>query len=121
MRTRSALPSGSSPTRIGSRPCNSGSRSEGLATWNAPEATNNMWSVRTWPCLVATTVPSMSGSRSRWTPSRLTSAPNLSERAQILSISSRNTMPFCSTALIAWRVTLSSSSSLSLSSSIRMS
>ena len=77
--------------------------------------------VSTVPCLVATVVPSISGSRSRCTPSRLTSAPKRSERAQILSISSRNTMPFCSTLSIASRTTASSSSSLSASSSTRIS
>ena len=41
-----------SSTRIGSRPCSSGSRSDGLETWNAPEAMNRMWSVFTAPCLV---------------------------------------------------------------------
>ena len=43
--------------------------------WNAPEAMNRMWSVFTGPCLVLTVVPSISGSRSRCTPSRDTSAP----------------------------------------------
>ena len=60
-----------------------------------------MWSVFTGPYFVPTVVPSMSGRRSRCTPSRLTSAPMRSERAQILSISSRNTMPLFSTVLIA--------------------
>ena len=36
---------------------------------------NRIWSLRTVPCLVATVVPSISGNRSRCTPSRLTSAP----------------------------------------------
>src|SRR5947208_820483 len=36
---------------------------------------NRMWSVLIAPCLVATVVPSISGSRSRCTPSRETSAP----------------------------------------------
>ncbi len=75
MRRKSSRVSGFSSTRIGSRPCSSGSRSEGLARWKAPEAMNRMWSVFTGPCLVATVVPSISGSRSRCTPSRLTSAP----------------------------------------------
>ena len=65
--------SGLSSTRIGSRPCSSGSRSDGLEIWNAPEAMNRMWSVFTAPCLVETVVPSISGSRSRCTPSRETS------------------------------------------------
>ena len=46
-----------------------------MATWKAPEAMNRMWSVFTGPYLVETVVPSISGSRSRCTPSRLTSAP----------------------------------------------
>ena len=37
--------SGSSSTRIGKRPCSSGIRSLGLATWNAPAAMNSTWSV----------------------------------------------------------------------------
>ena len=86
--------------------------------WKAPEAMNRMWSVCTGPCLVETVVPSISGSRSRCTPSRLTSAPRVSARAQTLSISSMKTMPFCSTAVIASRVTASWSSSLSASSVI---
>ena len=75
MRRKSSRVSGFSSTRIGRRPCSSGNRSEGLARWNAPEAMNSTWSVLTAPCLVATVVPSISGSRSRCTPSRLTSAP----------------------------------------------
>ena len=63
--------------------------------WNAPEAMNKMWSVFIGPYLVATVVPSISGSRSRWTPSRLTEPPRTSLTA-ILSISSRKTMPFAS-------------------------
>ncbi len=63
MRRRSSRLSAFSSTRIGSRPCSSGSRSEGLAMWKAPEAMNNMWSVFTGPCLVETVVPSISGSR----------------------------------------------------------
>ena len=55
-----------------------------------------MWSVLTGPYLVETVVPSISGRRSRCTPSRLTSAPWRSERAQILSTSSRKTMPLFS-------------------------
>jgi hypothetical protein len=39
--------SADSSTRIGKRPCSSGIRSLGLARWNAPEAMNRMWSVRT--------------------------------------------------------------------------
>ena len=118
MRLKSSRVSACSSTRIGNRPCNSGSRSDGFARWNAPDAMNRIWSVFTGPRLVATVVPSISGSRSRCTPSRLTSAPERSERAQILSISSRKTMPFCSTAWIASRTIASSSSSLSASSSM---
>ena len=44
-----------------------------MEIWNAPEAMNRMWSVFTAPCLVETVVPSISGSRSRCTPSRDTS------------------------------------------------
>ena len=84
--------------------------------WNAPEAMNRMWSVFTGPCLVETVVPSISGSRSRCTPSRDTSAPTRPSRAQILSISSRKTMPLFSTALIASCTSWSLSSSLSDSS-----
>ena len=51
----------------------------------------------TGPCLVETVVPSINGRRSRCTPSRLTSAPTRSERAVILSISSRKTIPLSST------------------------
>ncbi len=89
--------------------------------WNAPEAMKRMWSVLTGPCLVETVVPSISGSRSRCTPSRLTSPPRASDRAQTLSISSRKTMPFSCTASRAALCTVSSSSSLSASSPIRMS
>ena len=65
-----------SSTRIGSRPCSSGSRSDGFdRCGNAPDAMNRMWSVFTAPCLVETVVPSISGRRSRCTPSRDTSAP----------------------------------------------
>src|SRR5215475_7897136 len=56
---------------------------------------NRIWSVFIGPYLVATVVPSISGSRSRCTPSRLTEPPRTSETA-ILSISSRNTMPLVS-------------------------
>ncbi|MCY1298707.1 hypothetical protein D9M70_482050 [compost metagenome] len=87
-----------SSTRIGRRPCSSGTRSLGLDRWNAPEAMNRMWSVFTMPSLVFTVQPSISGSRSRCTPSRETSAPPALARLAILSISSRKTMPFCSTA-----------------------
>src|SRR6266545_3348659 len=58
---------------------------------------NRTWSVFTIPYLVETVVPSTSGSRSRCTPWRETSGPAVSPRLVILSISSRKTMPFCST------------------------
>ena len=80
-----------------------------------------MWSVLTAPCLVETVVPSISGSRSRCTPSRETSPPLRPSRTQILSISSRNTMPLFSTALIASCTSWSLSSSLSDSSLTRIS
>ena len=69
------------------------------------------------PYLVLTVVPSTSGSRSRCTPARETSAPPTSEREAILSISSRNTMPFCSTLAIAFCFISSSLISLPASSS----
>src|SRR5690242_9206741 len=97
MRSKSSTVSESSSTRMGKRPCSSGIRSEGLDRWKAPLAMNSMWSVFTMPYLVETVVPSTSGSRSRCTPWRETSAPIVSPRLAILSISSRNTMPFCST------------------------
>src|SRR5450759_442329 len=83
---------------------------------------NRMWSVLTAPCLVDTVVPSIRGSRSRCTPSRETSPPPLRpSRTQILSISSRNTMPLFSTALIDSCTSCSLSSSLSDSSLTRSS
>ena len=85
-----------SSTRIGKRPCSSGIRSLGLLRWKAPLAMKRMWSVRTTPYLVVTAVPSTSGSRSRCTPWRETSAPCASLRVATLSISSMKTMPFCS-------------------------
>ena len=122
MRRKSSWVSDARLTRIGRRPCSSGSMSVGLARWNAPEQMNSTWSVFTGPCLVFTVVPSISGSRSRCTPSRLTSPPpRNSLRAVILSISSMNTMPFCSTDSRASRTTFSWSRSLSLSSRISVS
>src|SRR3990172_1852013 len=75
MRTKSSRVRGSSSTRIGNRPCSSGMRSAGLATWKAPAAMNRIWSVRTIPYFVCTAEPSTIGSRSRWTPSPETSGP----------------------------------------------
>ena len=118
MRRRSSRVSAFSSTRIGSLPCNSGSRSEGLATWKAPEAMNRMWSVFTGPYLVETVVPSISGSRSRCTPSRETSAPARSLRLATLSISSRKTMPVSSASATASLAAASWSTSFSLSSAI---
>ena len=55
---------------------------------------NRTWSVFTIPCFVLTVVPSTSGRRSRWTPSRETSGPpRAPSLPAILSISSRKTMP----------------------------
>src|SRR5712672_95708 len=82
---------------------------------------NRMWSVLTAPCLVETVVPSISGNRSRCTPSRETSPPLRPSRTQILSISSRNTMPLFSTALIDSCTSWSLSNSLSDSSLTRSS
>ncbi len=70
------------------------------------------------PYLVLTVVPSTKGSKSRCTPWRETSAPPVSERLVILSISSRNTMPFCSTLCNASSFRSSSFTSLSASSSV---
>src|SRR6218665_841203 len=79
---------------------------------------NRMWSVLIIPYLVDTVVPSTSGSRSRCTPWRDTSAPLVSWRVATLSISSMKTMPFCS-ALASARVLISSSlTNLPASSSV---
>ena len=93
-------------------------RSEGFDRWNAPDAMKRMWSVFTMPYLVATVVPSTIGRRSRCTPWRETSAPCVSERDAILSISSRNTMPFCSAAASAFALTSSSLRRRAASSSV---
>src|ERR1019366_9422718 len=79
---------------------------------------NSMWSVFSEPYLVLTLQPSTSGSRSRCTPSRDTSAPTVSCRRAILSISSMNTMPFCSALVSARALSSSSLMSLAASSSI---
>ncbi len=118
MRTKSSVVSDFSSTRIGKRPCSSGIRSDGLDTWKAPEAMNRMWSVLTMPYLVDTVEPSTSGSRSRCTPSRDTSAPCVPDWRATLSISSMNTMPCCSTASSAWVFSSSSSSIFAASSSV---
>src|SRR3569832_909305 len=70
------------------------------------------------PCLVVTVLPSTSGSKSRCTPSREMSGPPCSPRLAILSISSRNTMPFCSTLRSARVFKSSSLTSLPASSSV---
>ena len=63
--------------------------------------------MRTGPYLVETVVPSISGNRSRCTPSRDTSAPTRSDREATLSISSMNTMPVSSASCTASRVAVS--------------
>ena len=117
IRTKSAALSASNSTRIGRRPCNSGIRSDGLETWKAPDAMNKMWSVFTIPCLVVTVQPSISGNRSRCTPSRDTPPSFESLRLQILSISSRKTMPLFSTAKMAFSFNSSGLTSFAASSS----
>ena len=74
--------------------------------------------MRTAPYFVETVLPSTSGSRSRWTPSRETSAPIRSLRRETLSISSRNTIPFCSTSSTARDLRSSSLMSFPASSSV---
>ncbi|MCY1550469.1 hypothetical protein D9M68_867260 [compost metagenome] len=118
MRMKSSRVRAFSSTRIGRRPCNSGSRSLGLLTWKAPEAMNRIWSVCTGPYLVDTVVPSISGSRSRCTPSRDGPPCAPPSRAATLSISSMKTMPWFSTSSIASLLSWSWSSSLSASSAI---
>mmetsp|Transcript_8281 Transcript_8281/g.26204 ORF Transcript_8281/g.26204 Transcript_8281/m.26204 type:complete len:281 (+) Transcript_8281:1124-1966(+) len=80
-----------------------------------------MWSVLMLPCLVETVDPSISGRRSRCTPSDDASAePRYSCREQILSISSMKTIPSCSTACSATRFTSSSEITLSEKTSSRI-
>ena len=118
MRSKSPGVSDCSSTRIGKRPCSSGIRSDGLVRWKAPDAMKRIWSVLTMPNLVFTVQPSISGSRSRCTPSRDTSAPPpLSPRLLTLSISSIKTIPFCSTASMARPLSSSSLTILAASSS----
>ena len=74
----------------------------------------------TFPYLVPIVVPSMSGSKSRCTPSADASAlrpPNESRALQILSISSIKTIPLSSTARIASFFKSTPSNSLSNSNS----
>src|SRR5690554_4690022 len=118
MRLKSSGVRALSSTRIGRRPCSSGIRSEGSDRWKAPEAMKRMWSVFTMPYLVETVEPSISGSRSRCTPSRETSPPlDWPLPLATLSISSRKTMPFCSTESMARGLVSSSLTSLPASSS----
>mmetsp|Transcript_53289 Transcript_53289/g.125095 ORF Transcript_53289/g.125095 Transcript_53289/m.125095 type:complete len:346 (-) Transcript_53289:2169-3206(-) len=117
MASKSATDKESSSTRIGSRPCSSGIRSLGLLRWKAPLAMKRMWSVFTRPYLVDTVVPSTSGSRSRCTPWRDTSAPPCSWRDATLSISSMKTMPISWACCNAAERISSSLTSLAASSS----
>ncbi len=121
MRMKSCFVSELSSTRMGNLPCSSGMRSFTDATWNAPAAMNRMWSVFTAPCLVVTVDPSTMGSRSLWTPWREISGPPDFPDAEgdaILSISSRNTMPYCSVLSIAFVFIFSLSMSFSVSCSM---
>ena len=119
MRTKSPRVKGSSSTRMGKRPCSSGMRSEGFATWKAPAAMNRMWSVRTIPYLVVTVEPSTMGRRSRCTPCRETSGPCPPSRPAILSSSSRKMMPEFSTRTMACTTASSASTSFWASSCSR--
>ena len=84
-----------------------------MASWNAPEAINKIWSVFIGPCFVFTVVPSIRGNKSLWTPSLDTSPPTLSVRPEILSISSKNTIPLFSVESFAALTILSCSINLS--------
>ena len=118
---KSSLVKASSSTLIGSLPWSSGNKSDGLASWKAPEAINKIWSVLIGPYFVLTVVPSINGNRSRWTPSLETSPPALSVLAEILSISSKKTIPLFSVEFFADFIILSSSINLSDSSFINIS
>ena len=118
---KSSLFNASSSTLIGSLPCNSGSKSEGFASWNAPDAINKIWSVLIGPYFVLTVVPSIKGNKSLWTPSLETSPPTRSVLAEILSISSRKTIPLFSVEFFAALIILSCSINLSDSSFIKIS
>ena len=65
IRSKSSLDRSCNSTRIGKRPCNSGIKSLGLATWKAPEAINKIWSVLMTPYFVFTWLPSTIGKMSR--------------------------------------------------------
>ena len=106
---------------MGSLPCNSGSKSEGLASWNAPDAIKRIWSVLIGPYFVLTVVPSIKGNRSLWTPSLETSPPILSVLPEILSISSKKTIPLFFVEIFAALIILSRSIYLSDSSFIKIS
>ncbi len=123
MRRKSSRVSAFSSTRIGRRPCSSGRRSDGFATWNAPEAMNSTWSVFTGPYLVDTrgALDQRQEIALHAFARDLRARTRPSPREQILSISSRNTMPLFSTARMASLVICSLSISLSLSSAIRRS
>ncbi len=121
MRTKSSAVSAVSSTRMGKRPCSSGIKSAGLEMWKAPAAMNSTWSVLIMPYLVLTVEPSTRGSKSRCTPSRLTSGPRPCSRPAILSISSRKMMPSCSTLARASETTRSMSMSLPASSLVSIS
>jgi hypothetical protein len=68
MRTNSGLLMGARLTRMGSLPRSSGMRSSTLAMENDPLPMKRMWSVLISPYLVLIVVPSIRGSKSRWTP-----------------------------------------------------
>ena len=75
MRSTSSFDKSCNSTRIGNLPCSSGIKSLGLATWNAPEAINKIWSVLITPYFVFTWLPSTIGKISLCTPSLETSPP----------------------------------------------
>ena len=117
---KSLLVKASSSTLIGNLPCSSGNKSEGFASWKAPDAMNKIWSVLIGPYFVLTVVPSINGNKSRCTPSRETSPPTRSVLPEILSISSKKTIPLFSVEFFADFIILSSSISLSDSSLIKI-
>ena len=92
----------------GTGPAARASGRSACSLWNAPAAMNRMWSVFTGPYLVMTVLPSTIGSRSRCTPCRrhVRAVPLAARLPATLSISSRKTMPDCSTRSIAVRVDL---------------
>ena len=51
---KSSLVNASNSTLIGNLPWSSGNKSDGFASWNAPEAINKIWSVFIGPCFVFT-------------------------------------------------------------------